>query len=191
MDDEFPENGLKTALITHLISSAHIMLNGGDVCNFLIHPSVKTSEHSKFAEKVGSYLNELSLSFGEEDTIDAMRTVYNSLRTTKPDISDFDAILSFIWDEIQNDSINILVLNSVVSFEENTRYEKGNNIIIGGNSLGRGVTFPKLQTIYIAGYQKIHKLIRCGSMLECLDMTAILGCCVFLCRLSFSNFFLT
>ncbi len=153
-DDEFPENGLKTALITHLISSAHIMLNGGDVCNFLIHPSVKTSEHSKFAEKVGSYLNELSLSFGEEDTIDAMRTVYNSLRTTKPDISDFDAILSFIWDEIQNDSINILVLNSVVSFEENTRYEKGNNIIIGGNSLGRGVTFPKLQTIYYCRVSK-------------------------------------
>ena len=33
-DDEFPENGLKTALIMHLISSGHIMLNGGTVCNF-------------------------------------------------------------------------------------------------------------------------------------------------------------
>lgn len=27
-------------------------------------------------------------------------------------------------------------------------YETGNNIVIGGNSLGRGVTFPQLQTIY-------------------------------------------
>lgn len=27
-------------------------------------------------------------------------------------------------------------------------YSSGNNIIIGGNTLGRGVTFPKLQTIY-------------------------------------------
>ena len=58
-DDEFPENGLKTALIMHLISAAHIMINGGKVCNFLIHPSFKTSEHSKFAEKIGNYLNEL------------------------------------------------------------------------------------------------------------------------------------
>lgn len=40
-DDEFPENGLKTALMMHLISSAHILLSGGTVCNFLIHPSVK------------------------------------------------------------------------------------------------------------------------------------------------------
>ncbi len=153
-DDEFPENGLKTALIMHLISSAHIMLNGGSVCNFLVHPSVKTSEHSKFAEKVGSYLNELSLSIDEEETRDAIRSVYNMLQETKPDIADFDAILSFIVDEMQNDRINILILNSVVSFEENTRYESGNNIIIGGNSLGRGVTFPQLQTIYYCRVSK-------------------------------------
>jgi hypothetical protein len=153
-DDEFPQNGLKTALIMHLISSAHIMLNGGDVCNFLIHPSVKTSEHSKFAEKVGNYLNELWLSFYEDETIATIRAVYDSLRSTKPDIADFDAILSFIWDEMQNDRINILILNSVVPFEENTRYEKGNNIIIGGNSLARGVTFPKLQTIYYCRVSK-------------------------------------
>lgn len=147
-DDEFPENGLKTALIMHLISSAHIMLHGGSVCNFLIHPSVKTSEHSKFAEKVGNYLNELSLAFDEPDTREAIYAVYESLRKTKPDISDFDAVLEFIANEMQGDKINILILNSVVSFEENTKYQAGNNIIIGGNSLGRGVTFPQLQTIY-------------------------------------------
>lgn len=33
-DDEFPENGLKTALVMHLISAAHIFLSGGTVCNF-------------------------------------------------------------------------------------------------------------------------------------------------------------
>ena len=147
-DDEFPENGLKTALIMHLISSSHIMLNGGTVCNFLIHPSVKTSEHSKFAEKVGNYLNELSQSYEETETVEVMRAVYDSLKKTKIDIADFDRIRSFIWDQMQNDQVNILILNSIVSYEENTQYEKGNNIIIGGNSLGRGVTFPQLQTIY-------------------------------------------
>ena len=54
-DDEFPENGLKTALITHLITSAHIIGNGSKVCNFVIHPSVKTDQHSIFAEKIGEY----------------------------------------------------------------------------------------------------------------------------------------
>lgn len=47
-----------------------------------------------------------------------------------------------------DDAIKILTLNSKVSFEDNTQYEDGINIIVGGNSLGRGVTFPCLQTIY-------------------------------------------
>lgn len=147
-DDEFPENGLKTALIMHLISAAHIMLNGGHVCNFLIHPSFRTSEHSKFAEKIGNYLNELSSAYEEEDTTAVMKAVYDSLKSTKPDIAPFDSIRNFIWEQMQNDQVNILILNSIVSYEENTQYETGNNIVIGGNSLGRGVTFPQLQTIY-------------------------------------------
>lgn len=147
-DDEFPENGLKTALIMHLISAAHIMMNGGKVCNFLIHPSFKTSEHSKFAEKIGNYLNELASAFDDEDTIATIKAVYDKLLLTKPNLAPFDKVLSFIWDQMQNDQINILILNSIVSYEENTQYETGNNIVIGGNSLGRGVTFPQLQTIY-------------------------------------------
>lgn len=147
-DDEFPENGLKTALRTHLVSSAHIMLNGGKVCNFLIHPSFKVSEHNKFAEKIGNYLNDIFLTFDEDETINILKSVYETLQKTKQDIEPFERIKSFIWDQMKNDQINILILNSVASFEENTRYEIGNNIIIGGNSLGRGVTFPQLQTIY-------------------------------------------
>ena len=51
-DEEFPENGLKVALVTHLLTSAHIMLSGGTVCNFLLHPSMKTEQHKGFAEKI-------------------------------------------------------------------------------------------------------------------------------------------
>lgn len=147
-DDEFPENSLKTALIMHLITAAHIKLNDGTVCNFLIHPSVKTSEHSKFAEKIGTYLNELLNEFDEPETKESLRQVYDELLTTKKNLCDFESICSVIYDEMQNDRINILILNSQVSYEENVNYDTGNNIIIGGNSLGRGVTFPQLQTIY-------------------------------------------
>jgi hypothetical protein len=124
------------------------MLNGGKVCNFLIHPSVKTSQHGAFATKVGNYLNELASSFDEEDTKDSLLAVYNSLKSTKQNISEFEKICDYIRQQMSNDKINILILNSIVSYEENTQYETGNNIIIGGNSLGRGVTFPQLQTIY-------------------------------------------
>lgn len=147
-DDEFPENGLKTALITHLITAAHIFLTSGNVCNFLIHPSMKTDNHSKFAEKIGNYLNELSHSFEETETKAALKRVYEDLKQTKNSLLPFDRICGVIQDQMNRDLIGVLTLNSKESFEENTRYEAGNNIIIGGNSLGRGVTFPQLQTIY-------------------------------------------
>ena len=91
-DDEFPENGLKKALIMHLISSAHIFITGGTVCNFLIHPSVKTAYHKKFAEKIGNYLNEISHSHEEDDTREAFKAEYEKLHETKKDIADFDLI---------------------------------------------------------------------------------------------------
>lgn len=147
-DDEFPENGLKTALITHLVSSAHIMLSGGTVCNFLIHPSVKTEQHSCFANKIGNYLNEIFHSHDEPETKEAFLKIYESLKQTKPDILPFNQIYEYIAEQLHNDRIGILILNSMVSYDENTKYETGINILVGGNSLGRGVTFPQLQTIY-------------------------------------------
>ena len=160
-DDEFPENGLKAALLSHLISAAHIILTGGEVCNFLIHPSVKTSQHGKFAEKIGEYLNEIFQTSEEDNTRDTFKAVYEGLKTTKPDISDFDEIYSLVVDYLRADKINILVLNSISSFEDNTQYEKGVNVLVGGNSLGRGVTFPQLQTIY---YCRVAKSPQADTM---------------------------
>lgn len=160
-DDEFPENGLKSALLTHLITSGHIMLNGGTVCNFLIHPSVKTNQHATFASKIGNYLNEISHSCEEPETRDAFCKIYESLKETKPDIRNFDEIYKYITEQIQNDKISIQLLNSVVSYDENTQYERGINVIVGGNSLGRGVTFPQLQTIY---YCRVAKSPQADTM---------------------------
>lgn len=148
LDDEFPENGLKKALMMHLISSAHIFLNGGTVSNFLVHPSVRTDQHGKFAEKIGDYLNEISITSEEPETAESFELVYNNLKETKPDIRPFGEVFEFICNQLENDQLNILVINSLNSYDDNVQYENGINIIIGGNSLGRGVTFPQLQTIY-------------------------------------------
>ena len=160
-DDEFPENGLKNAPLTHLITSGHIMLSGGTVCNFLIHPSVKTTQHAAFAGKIGNYLNEISHSCEELETREAFYKIYESLKETKPDIRDFDEIYKYITEQIQNDKISIQLLNSVVSYDENTQYEHGINVIVGGNSLGRGVTFPQLQAIY---YCRVAKSPQADTM---------------------------
>ncbi len=160
-DDEFPENGLKTALIMHLITSGQIMLTGGRVCNFLIHPSVKTNQHSAFAAKIGNYLNEIAHSYEEPETRDAFRSVYESLHETKMEMLPFSEVYEYLAEQLCEDQIKILTLNSVVSYNDNTQYEEGINVIVGGNSLGRGVTFPQLQTIY---YCRVAKSPQADTM---------------------------
>jgi hypothetical protein len=153
-DDEFPENGLKTALLYHLVASAQLFLEGKIVSNFLIHPSVKTYQHQAFAEKVGSYLNELNYSIDDDITKESLQNVYNDFLKEKEDMFDFLEIYEFIKERISKDGIKILILNSVASYQDNTKYREGINIIVGGNSLGRGVTFPQLQIIYYCRLSK-------------------------------------
>ena len=153
-DDEFPENGLKRALIMHLITAAQLLLTGENVCNFLIHPSMKIEQHELFAQKIGAYLNEIAHSYTEKETKDSFYTEYQSLKKTKTDILDFDELYVYIIEQLENDTIKILLLNSTANYEENSSYDEGINIIIGGNSLGRGITFPKLQTVYYCRVSK-------------------------------------
>lgn len=160
-DDEFPENGLKKALVMHLITSGQIMLSGGTVCNFLIHPSMKTDQHAAFATKIGNYLNEIAHSYDEEETREVFEDVYNSLKETKGEMLPFADIYSYIINQLENDQVGILTINSLASYESNTKYEAGINIIVGGNSLGRGVTFPQLQTIY---YCRVAKSPQADTM---------------------------
>lgn len=160
-DDEIAENGLQQALLYHLVSSADIFLNGGKVSNFLIHPSMETSQHTKFADKIAAYLNEISGSIDEPEVSDVFQSVYNDLAITKADIRPFDEIMVKITDILENDEVHRLILNSKELFTENVKYESGINVIVGGNSLGRGITFPKLQTTY---YCRVSKSPQADTM---------------------------
>jgi len=153
-DDEFAENGLLRALLYHLVSSADILLNKGKVSNFLVHPSMGTEQHSRFADKIASYLNEIAGSIDEVEVLESLKAVYDDLSITKPDIRPFADIVSKIAELLENDAVNMLILNSKVDFAENVKYESGVNIIVGGNVLGRGITFPMLQTTYYCRLSK-------------------------------------
>ena len=134
-EDEFPENGLKKAVITHLITAGHIMLSGGNVCNFLIHPSMKTDQHKAFAEKVGNYINEIASSYGEDEVKNAFAEIYSDLSKTKRNLRPLDEIIDYIYEQIQCDRINILMLNSISDYDGNTQYETGINILRTGSNV--------------------------------------------------------
>ena len=148
-DEAYIPDGLKDALLTYIIICAHYHLKGINTCNFLVHPSVKIADHLAFSTVLGEHLNEFLLAV-TDDTENFVKpqleNVWNELRGTKPDIESFEDIFETVVFILENQLINVMMLNS--TSEIGVNYNSGYNIIVGGNSLGRGVTFPKLQVVY-------------------------------------------
>lgn len=85
----------------------------------------------------------------------------------------FEAIMSLIKEWLDTGSVDVIQMNGK-SDVDSSQYESGCNFVIGGNTLGRGVTFPCLETIYYTRSSKNLKRIQCGNTVECLDMTETL-----------------
>lgn len=136
----------KSVIVRHLLVSAQILLSDGKVCNCLFHPSTRQAVHQKFADEVQKELSWCKDNFDIEFT-DMLKNEYELLETEKKDKQSFKTIYSKVKELLFNDEVEVLILNgkNVVSSHE---YASGSNIVIGGNTLGRGVTFPGLQTIY-------------------------------------------
>ncbi|WP_342553731.1 Z1 domain-containing protein [Paenibacillus sp. FSL R7-0652] len=140
------ENPLKAAVISHLMASSQILISGGKVCNFLIHPSVRQAVHTQFQNEVYRELQFCTENIDDPAFILALRQEFDRAQPEKYERKSFEDVYANIKRLLINHQVNVLVMNgsSTVTSEQ---YESGSNIIIGGNTLGRGVTFPGLHTI--------------------------------------------
>ncbi|OCG46501.1 hypothetical protein A9G35_05140 [Gilliamella sp. Choc5-1] len=140
--------GMQMAIASFLIASAHLFLVGNkESCSFLIHPSVSISDHEIIANKISESLNDILYAMRHADLFkDSLKYAWENLVKTKPDILSFNKCYKFILDILENQKINIITVNSSNTYKDD--FGKGINIIIGGNAIGRGVTFPNLQTTY-------------------------------------------
>ena len=145
-ESQIPD-GLRQAFMSFLVSSADSALTGKNVCNFMIHPSVRMQDQEQTATKIAEFLN-LLLKAEEQEIRDGIRVAWEDLHNTKPDIQPFENICCKALEMLDenNPQISIYVMNSRNA--EVRSFETGFNIVVGGNCLGRGITFPALQTIY-------------------------------------------
>lgn len=137
--------GIKSALASFLVTCAEFESKGHLNSNFLVHPSVSKGDHSLVVEKINAHLQELrggELSRENELTLFA---AHQDLLSSYPDLISFDEVKSFL---ISGSKVNSYLLNSSEEAERGNTFEQGFNIIVGGNTLGRGVTFSRLQTVY-------------------------------------------
>ena len=140
------ENPARSVVVRHLVVSAQLFASGKTVSNCLFHPGVRQAVHQKFADEVN---RELTWCMEQIDTdfLTEAEKEYESLSPEKSEKASFNQIISIARNFLVSESVSILIMNGKNDIE-NSEYETGCNFIIGGNTLGRGVTFPGLQTIY-------------------------------------------
>lgn len=149
----------KSVVVRHLIVSAQILLAGGKVSSCLFHPSVRQASHQLYANEIKKQLNWCLENFNS-DFSDEARNIYESLSPQKTQKQSLVLLLSKAKELLENEAVDVIVMNGK-SEVDTFQYEAGCNFIIGGNTLGRGVTFPSLQTIC---YTRISKKPQADTM---------------------------
>jgi hypothetical protein len=142
--DETPR-GLKIAATTYLITAAHQMRERRKVCNFLIHPSSKIDDHAVILRKLKYYMKHVISNLNNPDVARQLEQSYVDLRQSKPDLLDMKEVIKFLKSE---PAFKYITMNSGPDSETTPDIDTGLNVVVGGNSLGRGVTFKGLQTVY-------------------------------------------
>lgn len=139
-------NPERAVVLHHLAASGQILASGGRVCNCLLHPSVRQAVHSRYEKAVKDELAWCSEHIdGEFKT--KLEIEYASLNPQKDQKVPFEQVYSIARNLVETNTVKVLVMNGKndIASEE---YSSGSTIVIGGNTLGRGVTFPSLHTIY-------------------------------------------
>lgn len=136
----------RQAVMHHLAVSGQILSTGGTTCNCLIHPSARQAVHSRYERAMQAELNWCAEHIDDEFRAE-LEKEYETLTPQKNEKACFEAVYACARNLVLDSGIKVLVMNGKhdVASEE---YSSGSNIIIGGNTLGRGVTFPSLHTIY-------------------------------------------
>lgn len=150
---------VKDMVLRHLIVSSQSILSGDSVCNCLVHPSSRVAEHQSCANEIKQELywclDNLDCSFVEK-----LHQIYSTLNPKNSTLKPFPDILNCAQRIVKNDQAKIIIMNAKHD-TDCSMYTSGVNFIIGGNTLGRGVTFPRLQTIY---YTRLAKKPQADTM---------------------------
>lgn len=145
LETDLTPHGLKLAATTYLVTAAHRMREKRKVCNFLIHPSSKIDDHTVIATKLKNYMQFVIDNVDSTEVHSQLEQSYVGLRQSKPDIIDFKDVVNFLK---SRPNFKYITMNSGPDSETTPDINTGLNVVVGGNSLGRGVTFKGLQTVY-------------------------------------------
>lgn len=140
------KNPIKRVVIRHIAVASQILASGGKAANCLIHPSVRQAVHKKYADDVIKEIKWCAENRNDAFN-DEIKKEYDNLTPAKKEKVSFEQFIQKVYELVDEQTIKVLIMNGKTDIDRE-QYETGCNFVIGGNTLGRGVTFPGLQTIY-------------------------------------------
>ena len=150
-------NGLRQAIATFLVGGAIRHLRQSNAWHsMLIHNSNLRVDHERLQTAIrnliGLWRESLSLPDNDpakHELMDLMRMAYDDLCSTVHDPPMWEEVLRQLHDEIW--LVEVWMVNSLPLGRDpiGTPFRLKNNILVGGNMLGRGVTIEGLAVTYI------------------------------------------
>lgn len=152
---DMPE-GLKNSILFFLLSASAAKINNGlpdKGYQYLCHPSLKNNEQSRAEDRISTFLNKVKSALApgnayETDIEDALVVQYNELKAQlgsrkTPGLQALKVVI-----ERELFQTKILVINFRNNKRHGIEYGQSFNILIGGNTLGRGIAIPNLLVTY-------------------------------------------
>lgn len=156
--DSAPES-LRDALITYLVGVADGCAKGEqripNACrSMLIHPHFQTIKHARYKSFVVVLLADFETRLGIRNEAQefhaVIQKVYDSLKSTYPQLSHFQTILDFFLSAIGEARKGIQAVNSNPRNQEEIKWGNSySHILIGGEVLGVGFTVEGLTVTYM------------------------------------------
>lgn len=144
LEDGELSSGLNHFVNVYLMTVAHLRSKEWKNVNALVHPAVATGVQNQIAKKIRRKLDSLKDSGARANVLQGLENAYHDLKKSVKDLENFE----FLANQAMNLPINVSVMNYTVEGEKGNDYKEGFNLVVGANTLGRGVTFPHLQTVY-------------------------------------------
>ena len=147
-------SGLSHFVNVYLMTVAHLSGKGWLNVNGLVHPAVSTKVQNQIAKKIKEVIGLRSDEKKSASLLGGLESAYHDLKGSIKDLKSFEVLSSIALTV----PINVSVMNSSPESERGNDYKEGFNIVVGANTLGRGVTFPHLQTVYYSRKTKQPQL---------------------------------
>jgi hypothetical protein len=155
-------DGLRASILFFLVSAASAIATGRlpeKGYSYLCHPSLKNNEQAVAEQKINGFLTnvyEALIDDGDGDIVRDLRSAHVELRATLGNATpDFDRVRATVQQYLPG--LRLLVINARVK-RRGIDYGPGLNVLIGGNTLGRGIAIRDLLVTYYVREARISQI---------------------------------